>query len=50
MALVPGARGTADTVDVILCILRKVIIYHQLYSGDINAAGGDIGRDRKSVG
>ena len=49
MAFVPGARGAADAMHVILRILRKIIIYHQFYSGDINAAGRDIGSHQHFV-
>ena len=41
-AFVSGAACTADTMDIILCIIREVIVYNKLYACDIDAPGGNI--------
>ena len=40
------ATGSADSVDVILRVQRKVVVHHVRDAVDINAARGDIGRDQ----
>ncbi len=40
-----GAAGAADAVDIRLGVLRDVVIKHVGQLGDIEAAGGYIGRD-----
>ena len=39
-----GARGAADAVDVILGDVREIEVHHVADLGDVDAAGGDVGR------
>src|SRR2546428_5889767 len=39
-----GARGSADAMDVGLCVLRNVVVEHVRHLGDVQTAGGDVGR------
>ena len=39
-----GARGAADAMHVVLGILRQVVVEHVRDLGDVQAAGGDVGR------
>ena len=46
-SLASRAAGAADTVDVVLGIVRKVVIDHDLKIVDVDAARGDIGGDKE---
>ena len=43
----PGPAGAADPVDVGFAILGGVEVDHALDLGDVDAAGGDVGRDQR---
>ncbi len=44
-----GAAGAADAVNVIFHIIGEVVVDDQLDAFDVDAAGGDIGRDQHAV-
>ena len=44
-ALLTGARGTAGAVQVVLVVGRRVDVQDQADVVDVDAAGGDVGRD-----
>src|SRR6185312_4723647 len=44
-----GPARAPDAVHVILGILRDVVIDHVGHAGDVDAAGGDVGRDHHLV-
>ena len=43
-------RGPADAVDVVLGHVRQVEVHDVADVGDVDAAGGDVGRDEHAVG
>ena len=43
-------RGAADAVDVVLGDVRQVEVHDVTDVGDVDAAGGDVGRDEHAVG
>ena len=44
-----GAGSTPDAVDVVLSCIRQIVVYYQLNVCDVDASGGDIGRDKHAV-
>src|SRR5204863_192649 len=46
VAGVLGPAGPADAVDVVLGVLRDVVVDDVRDAGDVEAAGGDVGRDQ----
>src|SRR4029079_2682246 len=42
-----GARSACDAVDVVVGVMRHVEVEDVAHVGDVEAAGGDVGRDQK---
>src|SRR6516165_11373145 len=47
-AIGTGPRGAANAVDIGLRYVRKIEIDHMADAIDVDAAGGDVGRDQRS--
>src|SRR3954453_14486422 len=47
LAGAPGAAGAADAVDVALAVLRRVVVDHVADVVEVEAPGGDVGRDQR---
>lgn len=46
-AAAPGSTGAADTVHVVICVMRYVEIEHVTNLGNVEATGGDVGRNQQ---
>ena len=45
--VLPGPAGTADAVDVAVAVVRRIEVDDVRDPGDVDAAGGDVGRDQR---
>ena len=44
-----GAASATYTVNIVLGVVRKVIVYDELYSANINSPGGNVGCHQNAV-
>mmetsp|Transcript_100526 Transcript_100526/g.255769 ORF Transcript_100526/g.255769 Transcript_100526/m.255769 type:complete len:434 (-) Transcript_100526:391-1692(-) len=44
VALLAGSARAPDAVDVVLCVVRRVVVDHELHILDVQASLGDVGR------